>query len=234
MKKTNAFLVISVYIDVIISALLIVFLRCLGLCMALLFNIFFWIIWYIVYLKKRITEFEELKKILKKKFTIYDSLEKTKIKIFYNNSSANIYKLLVGEGIDTSINFNICLSSGEINIFLSHENEYDDLKDIKIEDINSLKIKVDDIIKYKLYGQKHFVESIESNSNIGGAIVGGVLAGGVGAMIGGQRKISSSTKEIDDRVVKLYFKFKNKTTILDLSYSAYDWLTLLVPEKEIV
>ena len=67
--------------------------------------------------------------------------------------------------------------------------------------------------------------------SIGGAIIGGMIAGDVGAIVGsrqGTAEIKSELVTHDSRCTIL----KTKTTSLRMSFEAYDVLSELIPEKE--
>lgn len=70
-------------------------------------------------------------------------------------------------------------------------------------------------------------------SSIKGAVVGGLVAGEVGAIIGSRKKneeIKTSYEKIDDR--KLVITFKNGTTKDIKDFSLYEYLLENVPEKD--
>lgn len=94
----------------------------------------------------------------------------------------------------------------------------------------------DEIKYYKLDGSVHKEQEITGGggggSSIKGAVIGGVIAGDVGAIIGSRQKvdeIKTTYKEVDDRVLKITF---NNENILELSYIWYEKLLDYIPEKE--
>lgn len=67
--------------------------------------------------------------------------------------------------------------------------------------------------------------------SVGGAIVGAAIAGPVGAVLGGRKKVKSTTVTTDSRRVILQFKENNVEKSLLLGYSIYDELCLFCADK---
>lgn len=72
-------------------------------------------------------------------------------------------------------------------------------------------------------------------SSLTGAVVGGVIAGGTGAVIGSRKKIEeikTENKQIDNRETILEFEYYGKTYYMFLTSEAYDILLRMIPQKE--
>lgn len=93
-----------------------------------------------------------------------------------------------------------------------------------------------DIKYYELTGSKHKEQNISGGgSSIKGAVAGGLIAGGTGAIIGSRKGIETSYKDVDDRKVIVTFnnsidEYDNNT--LELDVECYDKLLDYIPEKE--
>lgn len=96
-----------------------------------------------------------------------------------------------------------------------------------------VKYKTKDIDKFTYYGS----ELIETDVNgggydLGGALLGGFLFGGVGAVIGSREEIKTTSKKLDLREVQI--NFKGKKTIVLKSFDIYKELMTYFSDKEIV
>ena len=94
-----------------------------------------------------------------------------------------------------------------------------------------------DVKYYNINGSEREKQVISGGggggSSIKGAVVGGLVAGEVGAIIGSRKKteeIKTSYEKIDDR--KLVITFKNGTTKDIKDFSLYEYLLENVPEKD--
>ena len=102
-----------------------------------------------------------------------------------------------------------------------------------------LKIKLEDIEYFKSDGEKYREQQISGGGstgiNIGGAILGGIIAGDAGMIIGGQRKveeIQSTTITHDNRKTKVsYFEGKKRNTLY-FSFEDLEYFQDTIPEKE--
>lgn len=106
-------------------------------------------------------------------------------------------------------------------------------------DISVFKIDIADIEYYLITGRETSECRIEgggvSDPNIGGAIIGGILAGEAGAIIGGMpepKPIYSYTKYSEGRCVELLYKENGHVQKIKLSYPAFPFLERWMPEKE--
>lgn len=94
-----------------------------------------------------------------------------------------------------------------------------------------------DVKYYNITGSEREEQIISGGggggSSIKGAVVGGLVAGEVGAIIGSRKKaegITTSYKKIDDR--KLKITFKNGTIKNIRNFELYEYLLENVPEKD--
>ena len=94
-----------------------------------------------------------------------------------------------------------------------------------------------DVKYYNINGSEREKQVISGGggggSSIKGAVVGGLIAGEVGAIIGSRKKteeIKTSYEKIDDR--KLVITFKNGTTKDVRDFSLYEYLLENIPEKD--
>ena len=100
--------------------------------------------------------------------------------------------------------------------------------------INLISIPLENIAFYGLEGDYRMQQIIEGGgSSFTGAVLGGVIAGGVGAVIGSRKKIETKEKEIDNRKTYLYYIEENKTKELVFNKASYEKLKILVPNKDI-
>lgn len=104
-------------------------------------------------------------------------------------------------------------------------------KEYKEESFN-----LDDIKYYQIIGSHRNEQYISGGggggSSIKGAVIGGLIAGDVGAIIGSRKKteeITTEYKEIDDRELKIIFK-DNKELIMCFDF--YEFLLDYIPDKE--
>ena len=104
-------------------------------------------------------------------------------------------------------------------------------KEYKEESFN-----LDDIKYYQIIGSHRNEQYISGGggggSSIKGAVIGGLIAGDVGAIIGSRKQteeITTEYKEIDDRELKITFK-DNKELIMCFDF--YDILLDYIPGKE--
>ncbi len=108
-------------------------------------------------------------------------------------------------------------------------------------DVCIAQIDIDKILYYKSEGSLRYEQQVTGGGgagvNYGGAIVGGLLFGDVGAMIGSRRneevkEIETKTITHDDRIVLLALKAKGKSYQIGFDINSemvFDWL---IPEKQ--
>ncbi len=126
-------------------------------------------------------------------------------------------------------NFNIWKENNSINLCktLYANNKINTIVDKYIIPIND--------IKFFTRNGEYRVDNIVNGGgvNLTGAIVGGVVAGGVGAILGGREKIKTTTKELDKRLTYLYYSENNENKRMVFTSRDYDILLELMPNKDI-
>ena len=107
-------------------------------------------------------------------------------------------------------------------------------------DVSNVKYKVyiplSKLKYYKINGSEREQQIISGGggggSSIGGAIVGGMIAGDTGAIIGSRKKveeIKTTYKKIDDREIELFLE---DNTSFKLNYKFYEELLKNMPQKD--
>lgn len=105
-------------------------------------------------------------------------------------------------------------------------------------DIKLYQIKKDDIDYYRIIGEKRAemrVQTANTEVNVKGAIVGGLIAGEAGAIIGSQHNrnnVYSTTQHFDERYVELIYRKSGLIKKLKLSIPAYSLFEEWFPDKE--
>lgn len=97
-----------------------------------------------------------------------------------------------------------------------------------------LTININDILFFNRYGDSYMETNVSGGgSNIPGALIGGLVAGGVGAIIGSRKKVVTVNKYKDNRETVLYFKDLDSSE-KNIIFSSDDYNTLmrLIPSKE--
>lgn len=100
-------------------------------------------------------------------------------------------------------------------------------------------IKKDDIVAFTQLGDITNIQNVQTKGggpSIGGAIIGNAIAGPVGAVIGGHKKVRTKTinTTTDTRQVVLKFKDNGVEKSIVLSFSpTYSLLCRWIPEKKI-
>lgn len=152
----------------------------------------------------------------------------------YNETSNNLMFVWKSNGY---ICFLPTLSA--VYIILNHLIDKPNLNSL-IDNLNVKKIQITKIQYYYIEGEVIVETKISGGggggSSVGGAIVGAVLAGGVGAIVGSRKKnepISSEMIKHDNRISILkYFDENEELKTIHMSFNAYDILEDLIPEKE--
>lgn len=107
-------------------------------------------------------------------------------------------------------------------------------------DIGKIKININDIQRLNRLGDIDSYTEISGGdgggSSIGKAVIGGIMAGGAGAVVASRNKVNEiKTKRIvnDDRITVLQVEKENKNYYIKLTSQSYNGLIQLIPEKEI-
>lgn len=114
------------------------------------------------------------------------------------------------------------------------------LNDLKTD--NFIKINRQDIMGFNTLGEYKVTQKISGGEvsgggvSIAGAIIGNIIAGPVGAIIGGRKKVKSTpvkTENVvtDTRSVVVYFSEYNSSKKLILEYKVYEDLCIRFPSK---
>lgn len=101
-------------------------------------------------------------------------------------------------------------------------------------------INIDDVQYFKFEGNMNVAHDVHGSGggvNVDGAIVGGMLFGGAGAVIGSglgtDISVSTNIIEYDNRFINLIYQDKTRTTkSISLPYAMKDALMTIMPEKE--
>ncbi len=125
---------------------------------------------------------------------------------------------------------------GDFLKFVLHEHSlYKALKKGIIGSLNtnknfSAEINLKDIIFFSRFGEFYTLTS-GGGYNLSGAIIGGVIAGGAGAIIGSRNKIESHA--IDKRNTSLTYNENGNVRTIVFDTKAFDIFLSIMPEKEI-
>ena len=92
------------------------------------------------------------------------------------------------------------------------------------------KFPLKNIVSVEQEGDVHYTSNVHGgDTSVMGALAGGVLFGGVGAILGGKKKISTTTRQIDDRITKLKLvDDSNQYCALKFAYNDYYVLDRLI------
>lgn len=114
--------------------------------------------------------------------------------------------------------------------------------DFKINTIKSvsdlplleIRIKIEDIDYYLVKGSLNTEQVVTGGgSSLTGAVVGGIVAGGVGAIIGSRKKIKTKSIVKDNREIVLVYRQSKKVIKKIFPFQQYnEMFELLLPEKE--
>jgi hypothetical protein len=95
-------------------------------------------------------------------------------------------------------------------------------------------INISDIISYNIIGDAYTETNVTGGgSSLTGAVIGGAIAGGAGAVIGSRKKIETETKRIDKRKTVLTYNEHGTTKNMFFSPETYEILLQLIPDKDI-
>lgn len=98
-----------------------------------------------------------------------------------------------------------------------------------------INIKLENIKYYTINGDVETIQEINGTgggSSLGGAIVGGIVAGSTGAIIGSRKGIDINTtnRKVDER--ELVIKTMDNKKYIFYNLELYEWLFDIIPEKE--
>lgn len=105
------------------------------------------------------------------------------------------------------------------------------------DEFHGIDISIKDIKYYRLIGQKYVTTEISGGggggSSIKGAVIGGLIAGDVGAIVGSRKAVEEvkGTSTIHDEQVVLLYSNDLKQ-VMQFSSNAYAIFTKLIPEKD--
>ena len=106
------------------------------------------------------------------------------------------------------------------------------LKALENYELPNYAIPLENIISYTVSGSRKYVSNVKGGgSSLGGAIVGGLIAGEVGAVIGSRKSIKTELKEVDNREVRITYIYNKTKKINVLRGSAVKALDGLIPDK---
>ena len=106
---------------------------------------------------------------------------------------------------------------------------------LNTDSCEGLDILIDEIKYYRLIGQKYITTEITGGggTSIKGAVIGGLIAGEVGAIVGSRKavdEVKGTSTVHDEQVVLLYSN--DLEYVMSFNSSAYGIFTKLIPEKE--
>ena len=83
-------------------------------------------------------------------------------------------------------------------------------------------VSLSSIVALEQVGDVHYATDVSGGgSSLSGAIIGGVIAGGAGAIIGSRQEVTSSTRIIDDRATVLKFRSNGQIYPILFMYDDY-------------
>jgi len=154
--------------------------------------------------------------------------EKKEIFIKENNIPSNTTQLQCIKHNEDSIyrNFYVWANDNYLNLYMVEGHSSTHIK-------NKIIIPVDDIVYYERYGEhRKETKVIAEKPNIKKAIIGGVIAGGAGAVIGAMdKKVVTETKEIDKRNTYLYYTIDNMKNTFVFDSKGFNELYRVLPKK---
>lgn len=105
---------------------------------------------------------------------------------------------------------------------------------VKGGDLTKITIPKDDIVAFTMTGDVTTQTNVKGGgASIGGALVGAAVAGPVGALIGGHKKVKTQTTTTDTRRTFLKFRESGAEKTMQFSDELYNELCLFCLEKKI-
>jgi hypothetical protein len=93
-------------------------------------------------------------------------------------------------------------------------------------------IPIENIISYSVSGTRQQINKISGvGSSLSGALIGGLVAGDVGAIIGSRKAIKTELKEVDNREVRIVYSLGKSQEMKILRGTALIALDKLIPDK---
>ena len=132
------------------------------------------------------------------------------------------------------------LEEPQYNVMVDYQDKSDIYNEKAIECINNESIILNDIVFYSKEGDIQYTTGVAgggSNVSVGGAIVGGLVAGGVGMLIGGKGvdQVYSYDIEHDMRETFIRYNVNGKTMERRFPYFVvHDILFDVIPEKDLL
>lgn len=161
--------------------------------------------------------------------------------VYVSDDENELYKTITGNRKDEinddneeieDFNVRLYIKENVMNFMISPNNEIEVLRQVNVDKIEIFSISFDQIKYFVREGDKQLVSNVHGNDiSVGGAIIGGLLAGTAGAIIGGHREITTDILSIDERRCMLYYSKTADTKCLIIDYDAYLLLQKYIPEK---
>lgn len=100
-------------------------------------------------------------------------------------------------------------------------------------DFGKVEIDLDSIVSFSRYGDFYTTMNMRGgNFNVGGAIAGFLIAGGIGSIVAGRDNISAQTVIHDKRQTLIFIHENNQDSYIFLEPNAFDLLMHVIPSKE--
>jgi hypothetical protein len=104
----------------------------------------------------------------------------------------------------------------------------------EIDQYSGSVIHTDNIHYYSKEGNVSYVSNIKGNDfSLKGAIIGGLVAGGIGAVIGSRKELRSETETRDDRKVVFVYEQAGKVIKKQLPFEFIEFFDSSIPEKDL-
>ncbi|MDO4926496.1 MAG: hypothetical protein Q3980_12685 [Turicibacter sp.] len=98
---------------------------------------------------------------------------------------------------------------------------------------NKIALDINKINYYTIQGDRYVTTDVQGGgASLGKALIGGVIAGGAGAVIASREKITSNTNVVDERNTMISYNENGIDINIILSSDAYNYLLKWIPNKE--
>lgn len=215
-----------------------------GLFVGICLNIILLVIWLALKNVAIRTEQDEIAKEVTFKLNDITSLNIDEIEeytVYINDNDYEFYKKITGnfEDEDNSnyeeikdFNVRLYINKNIMKFVISPNNDIDILRQVNLDKIEIFSLNFDQIKYFIREGDKQVVSNVHGNDlSVGGAILGGFLAGTAGAVLGGRGKIQTDFVSIDERKCMLYYSKDDFIKCLIIDYDAYLMFQKIIPEK---